>query len=173
LVLLSQAGDKVAYRELIELLYPFIRTHLARKVGLSDVNDDITQEAILGVHKGLATYNPRYSFSGWVYAITRYKVIDHFRKVGRDQAKISLSDLGEELADENYQESESKLTSQSKIGQVLESLPECTKKAIILTKLEGRSISETSQLIGISEVALRKRISRAIKSIIRNFENDG
>ena len=44
-------------------------------------------------------------------------------------------------------------------------LPESLREAIQLTKVEGLSYAEASRRVGVAEPALRKRISRAYKSL--------
>jgi RNA polymerase sigma factor (sigma-70 family) len=54
----------------------------------------------------------------------------------------------------------------------LDKLPPKLKTAVLLTKFEGKSTREVSELEGVSEVAMRKRLSRAYKALEKELAKD-
>lgn len=168
LLLRSQAGDKEAYRALLEQLSTYINSSLRRKIGINDNNDDLTQEILLGVHKSLNTYNPSYPVRAWLLGIIRYKLADYFRSIGKEQGQFSL--VEDDGIAQEYRGPEEEFGRRLFVQSFLEELSACTKKAIILTKVEGRTIKEASQILGVKEVNLRKQLSRAMKQLVRRFE---
>lgn len=152
----AQLGDKVAYSEFLNLLYPHIRTILRRRLnGLVDF-EDLTQECLIGIHKNLASYHPSRPLKPWISAIIRYKVADYFRALAK---KIEVTDI---LFDPNSTYENSKNEDQAhEVREWLGRLPSSLRRAVELTQLEGVSYSEAAIREGISEVALRKRVSRA------------
>lgn len=168
LLILSQKGDKTAYRTFLDLVGVYISSTLRRKIGINDYNDDIAQEVLLAVHKNLNTYNPSSPLKPWLLGIVKFKVADYFRKVGKDLEKLTLAD--EETLQEEQQAPEEKFGNKLFIQDFLKDLSGCTKKAIILTKVEGRSIREASEILGVKEVNLRKQLSRAMKQLVQRFE---
>ncbi len=42
--------------------------------------EDLVQEALLAIHTRRHTYDPAEPLTPWVYAIARYKLIDHLRR---------------------------------------------------------------------------------------------
>jgi len=55
--------------------------------------EDIVQEAMEKVFKGIGTYNPAWSFSTWIYTIARNTCRDRARRERRAPVVRSLTDL--------------------------------------------------------------------------------
>ena len=136
--------------------------------------EDIAQECLMGIHKNLATYHPSQPIKPWVSAIIRYKLADHFRRLAKRQEQL----MGDEeinvtkdipSANTRYDE-----TSKREASETLNALPLKLKRALELTHLEGLSYTEAAKKEGITEAALRKRISRAFAKlktvIVKNTE---
>jgi RNA polymerase sigma-70 factor (ECF subfamily) len=61
--------------------------------GAGEDAEDIVQEIMEKVYRGIGTYNPTWSFSTWVYTIARNACRDSARRGRRAPAIRSLSDL--------------------------------------------------------------------------------
>ena len=98
----AQAGDGVAYERLLRTIAPLIRSFFSRRIASPHDVDDILQNTLVAIHKASHTYNTNRSFTGWMFAIARYKLNDflreHYRK--RDVLDHSIDD--EELNTEYY-----------------------------------------------------------------------
>lgn len=84
LLLAANAGDGQAYARFLHAVTPVIRG-IVRARGRSlppDQHEDIVQDVLLGLHLKRHTWRPDHPVRPWVYAITRYKVIDAFRRRG-------------------------------------------------------------------------------------------
>lgn len=80
----ANAGDGQAYARFLHAVTPVIRG-IVRARGRSfppDQHEDIVQDVLLGLHLKRHTWRPDHPVRPWVYAITRYKVIDAFRRRG-------------------------------------------------------------------------------------------
>jgi RNA polymerase sigma-70 factor (ECF subfamily) len=66
----------------------------ARRAGRdAGLAQDITQEVFLAAWTKAATYRPdRGSAPAWLYTLTRNKLVDHWRKAGRDREMDDLDD---------------------------------------------------------------------------------
>ena len=119
----------------------------------------------MGIHKSLATFQPDRSLKAWVIGITKFKVCDYFRKYER---KIKDLPFDEQIYVTDPQDPANRLIDEEEkfaLGQAIEKMPESLRVVLVQTKLEGQSYQEVSQREGISEAALRKRISRAYKML--------
>lgn len=162
----AQDGDGASYmlllRQIRELLLPFVRSSLAR-LGLKAEGgeEDILQNILLGLHLKRANYDPAQEFLPWMYAIARYKIIDHARKQKRENwaAMVSIED--------NLLEFESDLYSSEKqkadIQQFLPYLSDKQSRLLKLVKIDGYSIIEASQQTGFSVSDIKVSIHRAIQ----------
>ena len=76
-------GDAAAYRALLSGLSGHLRAYyrgkLVRAGRGTEETEDLVQEALMAVHMRRHTYDPTQLLTPWVYAIARYKLIDHLR----------------------------------------------------------------------------------------------
>ena len=103
-----QAGDQEAYRELLNMIYPYVQFLVRKKVGGLIEVEDLTQECVLGVHKSLATFQPGKAFTPWLHAIVKFKICNYFRAKNR---KIRIGESESQVAEttefnEEYHNSE-------------------------------------------------------------------
>ena len=142
-------------------LYPYIKSILRKKLGDIVVQEDLTQECLIGIHRNLGTYHPSRPFKPWASAIIRYKVADYFRELSKRQ-ELSLDDGQKNVTE---QAENPNLLIADEVIQLLGKLPEKLKISLQLVHFEGCSYSEAAQRQGITEVALRKRVSRAYEQL--------
>ena len=98
-----------------------------------------------------------------MYAIARYKWIDHLRAHGRREAlHDDLDDWSEVLAASSETEV---ADSRRDLSHMLTLLPDKQRLAIEHTKLQGLSITETATLTGQSEAAVKVNVHRGLKAL--------
>jgi len=158
LIVLSQKGDKKSYKSLLVALLPFVTKMIQKKVFNENDVSDVVQEVMISIHKSLPTYDAKRDVMPWVYTITQRRVIDYIRKVSRRATKEILTADG----DVTFFAGETKLELDTESLKVLDLLPEQTRKAITLTKIEGHSTKEAALILGMKENALRTRVSRGM-----------
>ncbi len=164
LAIRSQTGDRQAYTEFLKKLSPYIHGALRRKLGSIVDQEDLAQECLMGIHKSLSSYQPDQPIKPWVSAIIRYKLADHFRKLEKNKEQL----IGGESLDVTNDPSEpnnEEATSKRHASEVLGVLPDKLRRALEMTHIEGMTYSEAAKKEGISEAALRKRISRAFAKV--------
>src|SRR5438105_575673 len=87
----GNAGDHATLlRQLVPLLRAFYRR---RANGSADDIEDLVQETLIAVHTRRATYDRSRAFTAWLFAIARYKMIDHFRRVRRLQPIDGMEEM--------------------------------------------------------------------------------
>ena len=161
----AQAGDEVAYRDALGLIATRLRAFLRRRMqSLPNDVEDLVQETLLALHVQRGTYDPATPVTAWVLAVARHKLIDLWRRRGRqDVLHDTLDDFGEgQLVAEGGNDHEA----QRDLGQLLDSLPEAQRLAIRLTKLEGLSVAEASRRTGASESAIKVQVHRGLKRMM-------
>ena len=71
----AQAGDRDAYKELLNACLPLIK-NVAQRTGVSEGKlDDILGQTLIAIHRVRHTYHPSRSFVAWLVAISLH-VID-------------------------------------------------------------------------------------------------
>jgi RNA polymerase sigma-70 factor (ECF subfamily) len=153
-------GDAAAHAALLSALVPLLRAFF-RKRSHSDSDDveDMVQESLVAVHIRRGTYDPDRSFTAWLYAIARYKMIDHFRRRRRE---CHVEDLEQMLIADGFEESQA---AHMDIERLLDHLPAKQATAIRNTHLEGFSVSEAAARSGIGESDVKVSVHRGLKTL--------
>ena len=74
-------GSAADHAALLRSLAPLLRSFYRRRARTGDDDvEDLVQETLIAVHTRRATYDRSRAFTGWLFAIARYKMIDHFRR---------------------------------------------------------------------------------------------
>ena len=162
---LAQAGDKKAYRQLLNVIFPYIRNRLFGKISHADAVDDIAQEVLVSVHKSMQTYSTDRPFKPWLNAIISYRQTDHLRKVYR-QAPEQVTDFTENQDFFNTDVTDPTLAGEYKdIEAAMDSLPEQQKVAVKLMRIDGYTAEETASETGMSVSAVKVNVHRATKKL--------
>jgi len=125
--------------------------------------EDLAQEALLRVWKGLPGYNGQASVSTWIYTITRNACLTEFR---RRAARPTVSLDAPELAD--GLRAEHGLSSSDREGGIvmdaaacLAGLPERQRQVLALFYLEQKSHLETAEMLGVPIGTVKTLLHRA------------
>lgn len=169
LLLKGLAGDGAAHRaflmEAAALLRGFFRNRLR---GAPEDAEDLVQETLVALHTRRDSYDPAYPLTAWMYAIARYRLIDHLRRARhRNHAALDGLEIGE--ADPEYAASDAKRD----LNAILARLPEKQQTAIRLVKLEEKSVREAAETTGYSESDIKISIHRGMKTLMRLMSEAG
>lgn len=161
----AQAGDRDAYRRLLEALAPYLRS-LARRHHRDprDVEDAV-QDILMTIHAIRATYDPTRPFRPWLVAIARRRIVDKLRRQGRSTSREVALDPEHEtfaVAATNPQEQAS---NERALRKALEQLPAGQRQAVNLLKLQDMSLKEAAAASGQSIPALKVAMHRALKNL--------
>jgi RNA polymerase sigma-70 factor (ECF subfamily) len=153
----------------LDALGELLRRYFTRRLGRSDVGaEDLVQETLIAIHTKRATYDAGLPFTPWLYAVARYKLMDHLRRQ-RVRTAVPLEDAGEMFARD---ETESAMARRD-LDRLLESLPESSQDIIRKVKLEGLTTAEVAERTGRSEIAVRVGIHRGLKALSDRLRERG
>lgn len=79
----AQAGDAAARDTLLARCHPTVYRWALIQTGDPDEAEDVAQEALLRVNKGLRSFAGKSRFATWLYRITRNVAVELGRRVGR------------------------------------------------------------------------------------------
>lgn len=159
------AGDKAAHAALLRALLPVLRAWFRRRLsGREDVQEDLVQEVLIAVHEKRATYDPSRPFGGWLYAIARYKLIDHFRRhgTGRRGRETPLDGFEDLLAAPDRADAGD---AGADVERLLALLNPKQAAAIRATHLEGLSIAEAAERHRWSASDVKISVHRGFKAL--------
>jgi RNA polymerase sigma factor (sigma-70 family) len=130
-----------------------------------EIAEEITQDVFVAAHVQWDAFQHQAQWSTYLYRITINKCIDHHRRSKKWRFLRPWRDQLEDLhwdhpGIENEQEERFKW-----LYQALDQLPAKQKAALVLTKLDGKSQKEASEILGIKEKALESLIQRAKQNL--------
>ncbi|QDX26900.1 sigma-70 family RNA polymerase sigma factor [Sphingomonas suaedae] len=160
-------GDAAAHATLLRVLVPLLRGFYRRRAsGGDDDIEDLVQETLIAVHTRRATYDRGRSFTAWLFAIARYKMIDQFRRTSRLRPIEGLEDTL--LADDFEDEAVARID----IEQLLGELPAKQAMAIRATRIDGLSVAEAAQRGGVGESDVKVSVHRGLKALMRRVQGN-
>lgn len=156
----ANAGDGAAYARFLQAAAPVLRGIVrARGRGLvADDHEDIVQEVLIAIHAKRQTWMPGAPLLPWLYAITRYKVADAFRRRG-GQIHLPIEDMAELLEAEPTGDPTARHDSDRLIGQ----LDPRAAQIVRAVSLEGETMGVVGDRLGMTEGAVRVALHRALK----------
>jgi RNA polymerase sigma-70 factor (ECF subfamily) len=160
----AQAGDEAAYAEALRLIADRLRVYFRRRLSsLSDDAEDLVQETLIAIHTKRGTFDPALPVTNWVFAIAGYKLADFWRRHGRREALQQPIDLTDD--DSLVAETSEDVAAEQDVRILLDTLPAQQRAAIVLTRIEGLSMSEASRQTGVSVSALKVQVHRGLKKL--------
>lgn len=147
-----------SFESLASELGPQLGVYLTRMVGNAADGDELLQETLLRIARGLPQFEGRASVKNWAYRIASNVAIDFLRKSGR----ANFEELGphEDVSDLDVEDDLVLDEMNDCVRQVIDTLPPDYRAALVLFNLEGKSVAETAQILDISESAAKVRVHR-------------
>ena len=144
-----KSGVREAFGSLMKIYRRRLYSYLFKLTGDSADTEDVFQETLIKIWKGLPEYNNRNRFSSWIFSIAHNTAMDHLRKKMRERNF-------EEITDEtvNFHESwdfsdELHITEIKKqIGIAVDKLSGKQKNVFLLRIHSGMSFKEIAEVTG-------------------------
>lgn len=163
LLLLALAGDNAAYAAFLTQSSARLRAYFRRRLAARpDDVEDLVQETLLALHNRRHTYRPAQPLTAWMHAIARYKLIDSLRaSTVREAFVVPLDDDDAALAGAEPEEA----FARRDLMTLLDALPDRHRLPIVHVKIEGLSVAETAQRLGLTESAVKIGVHRGLKAL--------
>lgn len=159
----AQAGDIQAFERLIHQCQRSVSSIALAIVRDLDASEDICQQVFIHLWQQLDTLQNPTSFLPWVRQITRYRALNYLRDHKVSQ-RLSAEDTEQALASFiSHEEPDSELlrAEQSAIlAHFISELPEESREITLLYYREEQNSRQVAQLLGITEVSVRKQLQR-------------
>jgi len=161
-------GDRDAYGRIVvasQNTVTAVALAITRDVPASE---DIAQEAFLSAWHHLPRLKNPSSFLPWLRQITRNLAHDHLRGRRNRLLEGEAAELAiQHAADPDGCPLEQALDAErdAVAADLISELPEESREALLLYYREGQSSKQVAMLLGLSDAAVRKRLSRARQSV--------
>jgi RNA polymerase sigma-70 factor (ECF subfamily) len=160
------AGDHRAYGRFLAEITPVLRG-IVRARGAQfgpDTQEDILQDILLSVHAKRHTWTTTSPVLPWLYAITRYKVIDAQRR-RRHRTHDPLDPVIDQIAAEPHADDVSAAMAARDSAALIGQLDPRSARIVRAVSLDGDSTAEVGQRLSMTEGAVRVALHRAIKRL--------
>jgi RNA polymerase sigma-70 factor, ECF subfamily len=176
-----QAGDELAFREIVErfqtkifsVIYGILRNH-------NDA-EDIAQQVFAKVYFSIRNFDFRSSLLTWIYKITVNECYDYLRKK-RVRKLVYESDFSAEDAQrmeasepaiEQAPAVDIRLANRDLVVQLLAKVSEEDRKLILLKEVEGHSVEELAGMTGLNENTIKVKLFRTRQKLLKAAERLG
>jgi RNA polymerase sigma-70 factor (ECF subfamily) len=168
-----QAGDAEAFRELYALVAPKMLGYLSKLTKSRAAADDLLQQTFLKIHRARAAYVLGADPLPWFYSIAHRTFIDEARRLQRAVVRSAGDDVPEvpagitgESADRSDEPRVDPELAKAAL-EALSGLPTQQREAVVLTKLEGKSVAEAAVIAGTTVGAMKVRAHRGYEALRR------
>lgn len=162
MAMMSKDEIEAAVAQVKEPVFRYLR----RYCGDEHLAEDLTQETLLRVARALPGFDGRSALNTWAISIATRVALDHFRGVARRIPQVDLEAYGDVAADDPTLEQRLTIDEMNCcIREVINTLPEDYRAALVLRDMEGLGVNEVAEVIGCSLANAKIRIHRARKRL--------
>jgi RNA polymerase sigma-70 factor (ECF subfamily) len=176
------AGDKEAFRVLVERHSRSIFRMVYRMTGNQQDAEEILQEAFLRAYKSLARFESRSNFGTWLYRIAVNRALD---LLSSRKAQMQMKDTYQITDNPEPEESHQvqlpaddpgpdrlliSCEIKNKVAQALSLLTPAERVAFTMRHMEGRSIEEISLALNLKASAAKNSVFRAVQKLRQQLE---
>jgi RNA polymerase sigma-70 factor (ECF subfamily) len=163
-------GDRRAFDSLYKLVAPKLLRYLVRLCGDLSTAEDLLQLSFLKIHKARSSYIEGAQPLPWMYTIAHRTFLDETRRRKRSRMVDVAGEVPEQVASINgLPASEQKEpTDSEQLGKTmaaLQALPLSQRQAVVLIKLDGKSMQEAAQIAGTTTGAMKVRAHRGYAAL--------
>ena len=173
----ARDGDRDAFRALVERHSRYIFSLAHRMTGNAQDAEDVVQEAWLKAHRQLSRFEARADFRTWMHRITVNCSIDlirarRHREDAHDPVDLEQGPLSERGAETQATPERMAASVQisERVNAALDLLTALERAAFTLRHVEGMSIEEVGEKLGMKTSATKHSIFRAVKKMRNALE---
>jgi RNA polymerase sigma-70 factor (ECF subfamily) len=165
-IALLKAGGHDRYFAVITIRYEnYIIKKCKSYVKDEDVAEDLCQEILIKLFMQLKNFRSEAKFKTWLFSIIHNTCVDYLRKEKNKSHKVISEKLQDEMADLVDEDVVNQESLEIALIQLLEEITPEEKLILLLKYKEKNSIKEIENAMGISESAVKMRLSRAKEKI--------
>ena len=165
----TKGGAQGAFAELVRRHLDMVYSVALRQVRSPALAEEVAQAVFVELARSARKMRPDSILAAWLYQVARRKAIDTVRKEARrqvrEQAAVALAKTA--AAPSVWEEIEPLL------DEAMESLEEDERSSVLLRYFENKSLREVGEILGASEDAAQKRVSRAVDRLRGFFQRRG
>lgn len=163
--LTALVNDESAFRDWYDRTLPRVyRYLLSRCSGDAALAEDLTQQTYIEAIRRADRFDGRSDVVTWLCAIGRNKLVDHYRRAGRDARRHS--ELSLMPGRDAWHETETR----DAVERALDHLAPDQRLALVFRYLDGLPVRDVAAALGRTESATESLLSRAREGFRRAYE---
>jgi RNA polymerase sigma-70 factor (ECF subfamily) len=173
-------GDAGAFRELYALVAPRLLGYLLKMARERALAEDLLQQTFLKMHRARAAYVRGADPLPWIYSIAHRTFIDEARKHKRAVVRIGdaeeLPEIPAGLTGESDDRRDDLRADPELVSAALDALAELPaqqREAVVLTKLDGKTVAEAAEIAGTTVGAMKVRAHRGYEALRKTLGKPG
>ncbi len=155
----ARTGDRSAVGEVLELIQPVLRSFFISRIGKGPDVDDLVQNTLLRLHRGLSDLNDPASLKPFAMRAAVFELQDFYR--GRYSAKEQVFDPSALPIDELVQHDEGVALDYDQLMSTITPLA----RRILELRAYGYRYDEIGKAVGSSEAAIKMQVKRALDKL--------
>ncbi len=167
----AESRSEAAFGELVRRHVDFVYSAALRMVCDSHLAEDVTQEVFLAFARNAAQLTDRQVLSGWLHRTAQNIAAQTVRTIERRRAREHEVAAMNELLSSNPDVVWDHIAPH--LDEALAELGDADRDALLLRYFERKSAREMAQMLGTTEDAAQKRVSRAVERLREFFARRG
>jgi len=153
------SGDREAAKQLVDAHYPNLVRFLLHLTGQMDRAEEIAQETFVRAWPRLDTFRGHASFKTWIHAIAYREFL-----ADRSRRPLDVALVDEPLPDSDFSQG---VVERIAIEKALSSLSEELRLTFLLVNVQGLSVREVAEVLGIPRGTVLSRLATARERLAR------
>ena len=178
LIRLALEQNQAAYIVLYTRYNAGVRAHISKYVSQTEDAEDISLESFQKAFSQIATYNPEYRFSTWLFRIARNTALDHLGKKDREKNNMPTTSINEKSSEvddipatmHNPEEDIIKQQEYAKWIANIDKLKDDYRGIAKMHLIDNLGYKEISEELGLPINTVKTRIRRAKEKLLKMME---
>ncbi len=129
--------------------------------GNREWSEDLVQEVYFRILRYRHTYDPKHSFTAWMYQIARNAQMDQLQKRKPETLPDEEMPSNASRVDDNL----SRAQEVALLRRALDMLPEDKREVLVMSRYQEMKYEDIAQVLGIEVGAVKVRVFRAVKAL--------
>jgi RNA polymerase sigma-70 factor (ECF subfamily) len=173
----AQSGDQSAYEELVKRNQQRVAAVVGGILRRREDVEDVAQQVFVKAFFSLKRFDQRSAFSTWLYKITVNECWDYLRKK-RVRPLVYEADLSEDQARQMGSfvsagkapaDSSDRAAMRQQVERLLGQLNEEDRQMMVLKEVEGFSVEEVGEILGLNVNTVKVRLFRARARLVKSY----
>lgn len=160
-----QKGNLQSFNALYYKYYPAVFANICRLIKKQEDAEEILQDVFVSLWDKRATLDPALSIGGWLMVVSQNRSINYLQRKVREKLLFTGDPSEETLQSADNKDGVDIETQLARLDKAINKLPSKQRQAFTLCKLERKTYSQASELLGISPHTVREYVTKAVERV--------